>query len=174
MGLATLVVPVADLLYRPGARRREQRTVVLDGLRVVASRVAPGTPADLDVVLEWVTEGILATGTARAGWEAECRRCLGPVRGVAEAEFQELFEPRPTEGDTYPLTGDRIDLGPLARESLMLALPLAPLCSPDCRGLCPTCGSDLNRAACSCPPPVPDPRWSALDALRDHLADGSE
>lgn len=166
MSERALVVPVADLVSRPGARRRERCRGSLEALAVVASEVVAGTPVDVDVTLEWVSEGILATGTARAGWVAECRRCLQPMRGEAAAEFRELYEPRPTEGETYPLLGDRIDLGPLAREALLLELPLAPLCGPDCAGLCPTCGADLNRQSCDCPPPERDPRWSALDALR--------
>lgn len=166
-----MVVPVADLLNRPGARRREQCTGPLDGVTVVAASVPTGTPMTVDVVLEWVSEGILATGAARARWVAECRRCLRPVEGEVEAEFRELFEPRPTEGDTWPLQGDRIDLGPLAREALALALPLAPLCRTSCAGLCGRCGEDLNEGPCGCAPEPADLRWSALDALRPEAGD---
>lgn len=166
MGATALVVPVADLINRPGARRHEHRTGELDGFAVVASSVPAGTPVDVDVVLEWVHEGVLATGKARTAWVAECRRCLRAVEGEAVAEFRELYEPHATEGETYPLKGDRIDLSPLARESLLLALPLAPLCREDCRGLCPTCGADLNAGDCDCPPPAADSRWAALEGLR--------
>ena len=59
-----------------------------------------------------------------------------------------------------------VDADALAREVLVLGLPLAPLCRPDCAGLCQTCGADLNLGDCGCPPVDADPRWAALDALR--------
>ncbi len=156
---------VADLLHRPGARRRVQGTGTLDTVRVVGSTVPADSEASVDALLEWVNDGILATGTATTAFEAECRRCLGPVRGEVTAEFRELFEAHPREGESYLLKGEHIDLAPLAREALLLELPLAPLCREDCQGLCPTCGADLNRGPCGCPPADRDPRWAALDAL---------
>jgi uncharacterized protein len=163
---AGLVVNVADLLYRPGARRRFQGSAPLEALHVVGSTVPARTEVSVDALLEWVNDGVLATGAATAPWEAECRRCLGPVHGQATAEFRELFEAESREGESYPLKGDRIDLAPLAREALLLELPLAPLCRDDCRGLCPTCGADRNAGPCACPPDEPDPRWAVLDGLR--------
>ena len=65
-------------------------------------------------------------------------------------------------GDKAP---DEIDLEPLARETVVLELPQAPLCREDCLGLCPDCGVDRNEGTCSCEPPR-DPRWSVLDELR--------
>ena len=168
-GPATLFVNVADLLHRPGARRRVQLSSPVEALlparRVVSSAVPDRSDVDLDAMLEWVSDGVLATVTVTAPWEAECRRCLSPVRGWATGAFQELFEPRAREGETYPLTGDRIDLAPLARETLLLELPLAPLCREDCAGLCPECGADRNAGPCGCAPVARDARWAALDEL---------
>ena len=161
-----LVVLVADLLHRPGARRRLQQSGVLDGHRVVASTVPAGSEVQVEATLEWVTDGLLATGTARAPFEAECRRCLTAVRGEVEAPFQELFEFEAREGESYPIRGEHIDLAPLAREALLLNLPLAPLCREDCAGLCPRCGADLNLGRCGCEPDDRDPRWAVLDALK--------
>ncbi len=67
--------------------------------------------------------------------------------------------------DAYPMTGNDLDLEPMARDAVLLELPLAPLCAPDCRGLCPQCGANRNLGDCECAP-ARDPRWSALDALR--------
>ncbi|HJV09433.1 MAG TPA: DUF177 domain-containing protein, partial [Acidimicrobiales bacterium] len=69
-------------------------------------------------------------------------------------------------GESYRLGHDSVDLEPLVREALVLDLPLAPLCEEDCRGLCPTCGADLNLGDCDCPPAETDSRWAALDVLR--------
>jgi uncharacterized protein len=164
-----LVVNVADLLHRRGARRHERLSTSLAGLGVVGTVVAPEAPVDVDVELESVSDGVLATGAVEAQWRAECRRCLVDLSGQVRGEFQELFEPDAREGETYPLRHEHIDLEPLARETLLLELPLAPLCQQDCRGLCPVCGVDRNRDTCRCPPATADPRWKALDELRDQL-----
>ena len=72
-----------------------------------------------------------------------------------------------TDGDeeAYPLTGDELDLEPLARDAVLLELPLAPLCSEDCRGLCPQCGANWNTEPCDCTarrrPPLVGPRRPA-------------
>ena len=86
--------------------------------------------------------------------------------GEVAAEVEELFVTDSEEGETYPILGDHIDLEPMVREVLVLGLPMAPVCRPDCAGLCPTCGVDRNRGPCACPAGETDPRWAALDALR--------
>lgn len=157
---------VADLAHRPGARRREHLEGTVGDLRVVDSAVPADAHVAVDTLLEWVTEGVLASGSVTAPWMGDCRRCLGPVTGHTTVDFRELFEQQPREGESYRLAGDFIDMEPLVREALLLDLPLAPVCSPECRGLCPSCGADLNLGPCGCPPPVTDPRWAALDALQ--------
>jgi uncharacterized protein len=59
----------------------------------------------------------------------------------------------------------------MVRENILLEAPLAPLCRPDCAGLCPTCGIDLNSATCDCVTAVVDPRWEALSQLKVNLPD---
>jgi len=80
---------------------------------------------------------------------------------------RERFEDEAGPGDdeAYPLAHDLLDLAPLARDAILLDLPLAPLCREDCAGLCPYCGIDLNDETCDCQGPV-DPRWATLDELR--------
>ena len=167
MGKSAFAVSVADLLHRPGARRHERLAGPLEPLQVVDTVVTADAVVTVDTTLEWVSEGVLATGTVTAPWTAACRRCLTDVDGEVEASFQELFEPHARDGESYPLHGDRIDLGPLAREVLLLDLPLAPLCLEACQGLCPTCGVDLNAGPCGCAPAARDPRWAGLDVLKD-------
>ncbi|HEX2274453.1 MAG TPA: DUF177 domain-containing protein [Acidimicrobiales bacterium] len=164
--MGPFVINVADLVNRPGARRRERVVGTLGGLRVGDASVPAENDVSVEVLLEWVTDGVLASGDTRARWVGDCRRCLGPVGGELRIEFRELFEPDPREGESYPLRNDHLDLAPLAREVLLLDLPLAPLCAADCRGLCPTCGADLNRGDCRCVAELGDPRWAALDVLR--------
>jgi uncharacterized protein len=164
--MGPFVVNVADLLHRPGARRREQVSGRITGLRVVDTSVPDTGDVTVDALLEWVSDGVLASGVTTAPWVGECRRCLRPVGGELAVEFRELFEEQPRDDDTYRLRHDHLDLRPLAREALLLDLPLAPLCAEDCRGLCPVCGADLNVGQCDCRDEPGDPRWAALDLLR--------
>ena len=158
-------VGVTDLLHRPGARKREHLEAPLADLAVTGSHVIDDSPITVDVLLEAVHDGVLATGTITAEWAGDCRRCLNPATGELHTDFRELFDERPTEGDSYPLSHEQVDLEPLARETVLLELPQAPLCRDDCLGLCARCGTDLNEGSCDCEP-EPDPRWAALDALR--------
>ncbi len=163
---SSFVVSVAAVLHQPGARRREHRSGVIPDLAVTGSGVPAGESVHVDVVLEAVEEGILATGQVTTSWSGECRRCLSPAGGRLSAPVRELFLDGGDPEVTYPLAGEHMDLEPMARDAVILELPLAPLCRPDCRGLCSSCGADLNERPCSCPSFSPDPRWSALDALR--------
>lgn len=161
-----LVVGVADLLRRPGNHREEHIEVVLGGLSVSGTAVPPGERVTLDLRLDAVNAGVVATGSIGAAWEGECRRCLRVVRGSITAHVQEIYEAEPVDGETSKLDVDRIDLEPLARETVLLELPLAPLCQDDCAGLCAECGADRNVVDCGHTLEPADDRWSALDALR--------
>jgi uncharacterized protein len=163
------VVPVAALRRNVGDSRREQCRGVIDGLGAVGISVPDGEPVVLDVSLSSYPGGITVQGTVQARWVGECRRCGGAVSSVVNADVRERFTPvggTDRDEDAYPIAGDELDLEPLARDAVLLELPLAPLCSPDCRGLCPQCGANWNLETCDCPT-TRDPRWSALDALRD-------
>jgi uncharacterized protein len=162
------VVQVAALRKLAGTTRHEARAGVIEGLSAVGVAVVDGAPVACDLTLSSYPGGIMVTGTVSAPWQGECRRCGGPVSGAVEAEVRERYTPHPDaeeEEDAYLLVGEELDLEPLARDAVLLDLPLAPLCRPDCLGLCPRCGQNRNISACDCPPES-DPRWSALDALR--------
>ena len=133
-----------------------------------SATTARPTNAGLSEMAKW-GDCFVASGHVDATWVAECRRCLRPIEGAVTAGFRELFEQHPTEGETWPLRQDRVDLEPLARETVLVELPLAPLCQEDCRGLCSTCGADLNQGPCGCSRTDRDPRWDALEALRTDL-----
>jgi uncharacterized protein len=173
------LVPITSLRRSLGNRRHELRSGPIDELRVADSRVPSGAEASADLTLDSVDGGIEVAGTVLAPWEGECRRCLKPVSGTVGAEVREVYRPRPPgeppdqDEETYPLSGELLDLRPLVRDAILLELPIAPLCGEDCEGLCPTCGADLNDGPCGCPPPSGDPRWAALDVLRPTEPSGS-
>ena len=134
----------------------------LDDLGLSSSRVLEGSEIDARLTLEALSDtAVTATGTITADWMGECRRCLATVEGSLETRVQEIFESRPTEGETYPLDGDRLDLEPMVRDAVLLALPLAPLCQEACAGPEPEdhplgAGDDG----------LPDERWAALKELK--------
>ena len=168
-GARPFLVQVAGVRKVAGTARHEHRSGVIDGLAAVGVVVPDGAPIDLDVELCSYPGGITVTGTVGAPWQGECRRCGGPVTGTVAAQVRERYAPAggsDADEDAYLLAGDELDLEPLARDAVLLDLPLAPLCSEECLGLCPQCGANWNLGPCACPP-VSDPRWSALDALRD-------
>jgi uncharacterized protein len=138
----------------------------LGGSAVTGSSVPSDAEAEVDLMLEGVPGGVVARGQVTAPWESDCRRCLATVSGELRAGVVEVFERSPDPEQTYALVGDQLDLEPLARDAVLLELPLAPLCREDCLGLCPTCGADLNEVVCGCQAEVGDPRWAALDVLR--------
>lgn len=137
----------------------------VEDLFVTGSEVPPASTVEVEVELVPIGTVLEAIGTVRAPWQGPCRRCLQTAYGELVGVVRELFEDPHTEGESYPLQHDEIDLEPLAREAVMLELPQAPLCREDCQGLCPGCGVDRNEDTCSCSPTM-DPRWSVLDELR--------
>jgi uncharacterized protein len=167
------IVHAAALRREAGTTRHEERRGVIEGLGTVSVVVPDGAPVAAEVTLSSYPGGIMATGTVSAPWRGECRRCGGVVSGAVEASVRERYVAAGSTGgaidleeDAYVLTDDLLDLEPLARDAVLLELPLAPLCSDDCRGLCTQCGANLNLETCTCEAPS-DPRWAALDQLRD-------
>jgi uncharacterized protein len=157
-------VGVARLRRAPGTQRRVQVAGPLPDLAVVGSAVPEDAEVVVDATLHSLPGGISVVATVRAPWVAECRRCLGPAGGVLELAVRELYAPGGDGTDAYDLRDDVVDLALVASDAVLLALPLAPLCSPGCRGLCPECGADRNRAPCG-GHPTRDQRWAALDVL---------
>jgi uncharacterized protein len=132
----------------------------------------------LDIRLESVMEGVLVSGTVQAEVVGECARCLDPFSDTVTVDVQELFvypdstTDATTEDDEVSrLDQDLLDLEPVVRDAVVLALPMTPLCSPDCLGLCAGCGQRLDELPQDHNHDVADPRWAAL---AEKFADDSE
>jgi uncharacterized protein len=164
---------VGDLRRHLGTRKEVRREGVVTGLTVVDARVPQGAEVSIDAVIESIPDGVVVTGEVKAPWEGICRRCLKEVSGELGAEVREIFETNPTDGETWPLAGDQVDLEDLVRETVLLSLPLAPLCADDCLGPAPDRfppvlpGGEDETADDEAPAEeLRDPRWAELDALR--------
>jgi uncharacterized protein len=173
---APLVLDTRELGRRPGSQREVTLTAPAPAdLGIEVLSVTEGSPVDIDLRLEAVMEGVLVTGTAQVVVEGECARCLEPIRDELEVTFQELYEYDDTrhrervdseeDDETSRLEDDLLDLEPLLREAVVLALPFQPLCQPDCPGLCPECGARLADDPDHAHEAAVDPRWAALSTL---------
>lgn len=141
---------VTDLVGHPGVSRQVAGEIHLQ-LQIGETRV--DETAEVTALLNSIPEGILVAGEAGVVACHQCARCLSTWDAPVEVEFSELFvrkaNARWTDGDQYSVTPDGwIDLEPLVHDEVSLALPPDPLCRPDCAGLCPICGADLNMGSC--------------------------
>jgi len=165
-----LVVDTRELGRRPGSMRTLSRSVPAPAdLGVDVLGVAEGSQLDLDLRLESVMEGVLVSGTARGEATGECVRCLDPVVRSLAVDVQELFAyPGNENADEteHQVEGDLIDLEPVLRDAVVLALPFQPVCRDDCPGLCSQCGARLADDPAHTHQAV-DPRWAALSGLVD-------
>jgi uncharacterized protein len=144
--------------------------------------------AHVDATFEKLERRIRIVAKSKVELATECGRCLVPVQVDVPVDFEVIlvpaeeassgkekddrdhgpvggsFTPQNAEEDTY--TGKTIDLDPLVREQVLLALPGYPVCNEGCKGLCTVCGANLNERDCGCDRHVPDPRWAGLKNLK--------
>jgi len=183
-----LVFDMRSLSRQAGSSRTETRVAPAPtDLRLEMVSVPEGSDVELLLKFDAVTEGVLVTGSATAVITGECARCLGPVASTVTVSLLELYQyqddrPRGSKrqdnwqeeadesadaDEVRILDGDLLDLEPAFRDTVVLALPIAPLCRDDCPGLCVTCGVPLAEAG-----PghghedQPDPRWAGLEKLQ--------
>ncbi|BDT88329.1 DUF177 domain-containing protein [Nocardia cyriacigeorgica] len=167
---AGFVLDVRNLGRGAGSMRELHRTVTTTerlGLDLIA--VPAGAEVELDLRLQAVSEGVLITGTVSAPLTGECSRCLEPFDDEIELSLTELFaypdsatEQTTSEDEVYRMADDLIDLEPVIVDALGVELPLQPLCTPDCAGLCPECGVRMAIAGSDHGHEILDPRWAGL------------
>jgi uncharacterized protein len=134
-------------------------------------------PVEVDFDIHKDKDKFRLAGTVRTALELPCSRCLEPFRLPVDAAFDQRYLPSEEasvapehevgEGDleTSFYRDDQIDLNELLREQFFLALPMKPLCTDECRGLCSQCGTNLNTGTCDCAPAWEDPRLAPLRTL---------
>jgi uncharacterized protein len=164
-------IDVRDLVGRYGTSRTERVSGSIDDLATELAGLSEDTPVIGELVLESLEEGILATGRLQGALSLRCARCLKEFEQGFSVGLRELFVSYPHEdSDEYPLDPEGfLDPHQMMRDAIGVELPFAPVCRPDCRGLCARCGGDLNLHECTCTEPEFDARWDGLGALLDEL-----
>jgi uncharacterized protein len=165
-------VELRELGRRAGSMREWEKTLpALPGWGVEMIGVPDGAPVDLHLRLESVMEGVLVSGTIDVPVTGQCARCLEPVEDTITLDVQELYayegsttEATSGEDEVRRIEGERLDLAPLVRDTVVLTLPLSPTCTPDCAGLCVDCGERLDDLPADHSHEVIDPRFAGLAA----------
>lgn len=123
-------------------------------------------PVDVDVDFHRTAAGFELKGEASVDLTMQCHRCLTPIETRLAVAIDDLVTSDPDDGQPT-VEHDRIDLVPIARDAVGLAIPLRPVCTPDCQGLCPVCGSDLNSDPCGGHDEVTQNPFAVLEHLLD-------
>jgi uncharacterized protein len=116
-------------------------------------------------LLTRTTRGVLLKGQFSTEFEVECVRCLEPFHLKLKVPMEEMLSFSAARDSIYVIDEGWLDLRQPLREQIMLALPIHSLCRPDCKGLCPNCGQNLNEGPCNCSTEEIDPRLADLKKL---------
>ena len=182
-----------DLSRIRAPRERFEQVYPAEALAVDPEDFRVAAPVSLAFDLFKDSSQFRLVGRTQTTLELLCSRCLEPMTVAVDAPFDLRYQPqtsntgpgknaglvkkdaeREIEEDdlaTAFYENDQIDLGQLMREQLYLAVPMKPLCDDACRGLCPVCGTNLNRGTCTCRHDWDDPRLAPLKELRTKTDD---
>ena len=146
------LLDVSRALKNPGQSYRFEEDCSLEPLEVLSD---PVLFRDIHVSGEYLCPGqdrISLKALAQAVADTRCSRCLTPVSLPVEAEMDVVFDrqPDPDDPDLYSFEATSLELTDAVRDALLLELPLQVLCKPECKGLCPVCGINLNENTCTC------------------------
>jgi uncharacterized protein len=141
----SFLVSVKEILKHPGNMRELTLKEVLEHeIGTPVARLEKGRQIEIELRLESVHEGILATGEVFGEADLICSRCLDDVKLEIEVDFQELFAYSSSSDDELVVDGEHIDLEQVVIDSVVLNLPFQPVCSQDCLGLCVECGKKFS------------------------------
>jgi DUF177 domain-containing protein len=168
--------PLRTLRLRPGEEHRERLTLSLEPLRFGGEPYATSpSQTAADLVVQRAATGDVLRIAFSTRLEGPCIRCLAPAGVDVEVDAQE-YEAADASADDelrsdYVVDGE-LDVDAWARDLVSLSVPEQILCRPDCAGLCPVCGKDLNLEPHEHPAAATDPRWAVLESLRGDGSDG--
>ncbi|HEX3298598.1 MAG TPA: YceD family protein [Actinomycetota bacterium] len=164
------MLDVHDLLGHPGMARTVDLLGTIDDLATEVVAVPDDAMLGGPLSLESVIEGIFVGGTITGTWRLRCARCLTEETRPFTVEIAELVTPVVGDAgdDGYALVEEQIDIDQIVRDAIGVEMPFAPLCRPDCQGLCPTCGGNRNLGECPGHDAI-DPRFAVLSDLLTDL-----
>lgn len=163
-----LRVNVARLLDGPGLSRDFVASGRIEGLHAGLGVVEEDHPVDVQLELVSSARAIRATGRISGRLTLACSRCLVEFVQDLDLAVEEDFYFDPDLADAkegYEVEGESVDLEPMLRDVIVLSIPMKPVHEPNCQGLCPVCGVDLNVTACGHGEPEGDLRWAPLKDL---------
>jgi uncharacterized protein len=162
----TFSVSVANIIKKPGLMLDlDLAFSLLESIGTESVAIPAGEAVEVDLRLESVHEGILATGEIFAEAKTNCSRCLDDMNLKIEVDFQELFAYSYSSDDELLVTNEHIDLEQVVIDSVVLSLPFQPVCDQECLGLCVECGFRLSEEPEHKHENVVDPRFEALKDL---------
>ena len=146
------MLDVSRALKNPGQVFPFEATVEIDEMEVLSD---PVHFVDVRVEGEYLCTGdnrISLKAEVDAQLDTRCSRCLEPIRIPMNASVDAVYDrqPDPEDPDLYSFEASTVELTDAVRDALLLELPLQVFCSPDCKGLCPVCGINLNKGTCTC------------------------
>ncbi len=163
-------IPAGAIDYAPDTRQTGPMPVNGQADLLLEHRGPQDTVQDIRIRAHYAAE-----------FEVLCARCVEPVLSSVEGDFDLIFRPEEADAEAgeRAITADETEIGyydkgglsleDVVREQVLLSLPGRTLCKPDCKGLCPRCGQNLNVATCQCAETEVDPRWNALAGLAGHI-----
>lgn len=162
-------IDIKEILKQMGSKKKYSEKI-----SVVFEEIGETTDIDVDVEFTNAQSRIILKGRLIAGIHLVCSRCLEKYLNQVNVSVYEEFLPEgspeikedselsPGELSVFIYSGDEIDLGEIIRQNIISALPMQPLCAPDCSGLCGNCGENLNSNKCGCNVEKVDPRLTPL------------
>jgi uncharacterized protein len=161
MGGSLVKIDVSLILKEPGASLPFDAKGMISGLTVDGGVAEVREPLTVRGVTTSLGNGVYVEANVRGSVELQCSRCLStferPIDLSCEGKFTgDVLDKEPEDEDeveVFPLEGTYCDLDEMIRHEIVLSLPMKPLCREDCKGLCPTCGKNLNEGVCDCASP---------------------
>lgn len=161
-----LKINIHDIRHQKAAQIRDTLVIDAGDLDLPDLPGVAWKPLTFAYVMTNAGQLFVLQGKVEGDLALECSRCLTPVLYPLEVDVLEQFSRNPQEDeDIHMFFGEEIDIAGALRDCILLNLPVKPLCSPNCLGLCSHCGTDLNQESCNCNPRDVDPRLAVLEKL---------
>jgi len=167
-------INISQLKKSPGSTVHVQLEEQLPALDLAGEVEAFLSPVKVQLSVSNTGDLLLVKGFLEADLELKCSLCLVPFTYLVRTMFEEEFSlvrgvGANSEGEGPHFVGDKdyLDLGEQVSESLLLSMPMKPVCQPECQGLCPHCGRNRNETLCDCRDDATDPRMAVLKRLLD-------